>query len=257
MTADSPLDKTPLNVLSMEDNFSFSCHKGLTCFNSCCTNINLYLTPYDILRMKKRLGISSDEFLQTYTIPMFMKEIGHPIVILRMLDDMKKSCPFVSKQGCTIYEDRPWSCRVYPLDPLIHTSPEAPPEKHKFTTVDNKNCQGFHSTKQQSVRKWIETQNTAFYEKMMDMWSEVTLHEKMDSLEYLDETQQSFFHTASFNLDGFRELVLNSDFLDTFDIDKKLLSRIKKDDVELMKFGFQWLKHILYGENTVKKKNRQ
>ena len=257
MVTDSPLDKTSLTVLSIEDDFNFSCHKGLNCFNSCCTNINLYLTPYDIIRMKKRLGISSEEFLQTYTIPMFMKEIGHPVVIVRMTDDMKKSCPFVSKQGCTIYEDRPWSCRMYPLDPLIHRSDEASSEKHRFTIINNKNCQGFHSTKKQTVRKWIETQNTALYVKMMNLWAEVTLHPKMEVIEYLDETQQSFFHTASFNIDGFRELVLKSDFLDTFDIDKKLLTRIKKDDVELMKFGFQWLKHVLFGENTVKRKNRR
>ena len=35
----------------------FSCHKGIGCWNACCSNIDISLTPYDILRLKKRLGL--------------------------------------------------------------------------------------------------------------------------------------------------------------------------------------------------------
>lgn len=254
MSNGSTLEDKSLRVLSLEDSFNFSCHKGLGCFNSCCTNINLYLTPYDIVRIKKRLGINSEEFLDRYTIPLFMKEIGHPVVIVRMSDDMNKTCPFVSKQGCTIYEDRPWSCRIYPLDPLSEMSPGSSPEKRTFTIVDNKNCQGFQSTKNQSVRKWIETQKLAFYEKMMSLWAEITLHEKMASIEYLDDIQQSYFSVVSFNIDTYRKFVLSKDFQQSHELDKRLLSNLKKDDVELLKFGFQWLKLVLFGEQTMKRK---
>ena len=41
------------------DTFSFSCSKELECFNRCCRDINLFLTPYDILRIKRRLKIPS------------------------------------------------------------------------------------------------------------------------------------------------------------------------------------------------------
>jgi Fe-S-cluster containining protein len=256
METDSPLKNESLPIFSLDDNFTFSCHKGLKCFNSCCSNINLYLTPYDIVRMKKRLGISSEEFLQKYTIPLFMKEIGHPLIILRMLDDMNKICPFVSKKGCTIYEDRPWSCRIYPLDPISRMSSDLSSGKRVFTIVDNKKCEGFNSIKKQSVKKWIETQNVALYEKMMRLWAEITLHDKMELLEYLDETQQAYFYMASFNVDIFRKFVLSNEFSLSYEIDKKLLSRLKKDDVELLKFGFQWLKHMLFGESTLKKKSR-
>jgi len=48
--------------LAPEDKFSFSCHPGVSCFNHCCADINIVLTPYDIIRLKNRLGITSPEF---------------------------------------------------------------------------------------------------------------------------------------------------------------------------------------------------
>ena len=39
-----------------------------------------------------------------------------PIVVLKMKDVELKRCFFVSEEGCTVYEDRPWACRMFPLD---------------------------------------------------------------------------------------------------------------------------------------------
>ncbi|MDA8105377.1 MAG: YkgJ family cysteine cluster protein, partial [Nitrospiraceae bacterium] len=116
---------TSAEILGLDDTFSFGCNSGLTCFNKCCRDINLFLTPYDILRMKRRLRIPSGEFLRTYTFPLFPEEIGHPVILLKMLPDETKNCPFVSDQGCLIYDDRPWSCRSFPLEPVADTLPPA------------------------------------------------------------------------------------------------------------------------------------
>ncbi len=51
----------------LEDNsFSFACHPGLSCFTECCRDLRLALTPYDILRLKNRLGLASNDFLDQY-----------------------------------------------------------------------------------------------------------------------------------------------------------------------------------------------
>ena len=42
---------------------SSDCHKGIACFNKCCQSIDIMLAPYDILRLKKRLGMCPAEFL--------------------------------------------------------------------------------------------------------------------------------------------------------------------------------------------------
>ena len=50
-----------------ENTFKFRCYKEIKCFTKCCADLNLTLTPYDILRIKKRLDLPSDQFLNRYT----------------------------------------------------------------------------------------------------------------------------------------------------------------------------------------------
>ena len=54
-------------VLAFDDTFYFSCHPGIDCFTQCCQDVNILLTPYDIARMKNRLGMTSTEFLERHT----------------------------------------------------------------------------------------------------------------------------------------------------------------------------------------------
>ena len=53
--------------MELDGKFQFHCHPGVACFNACCKGIDIALTPYDILRLKNRLGISSTEFLVRHT----------------------------------------------------------------------------------------------------------------------------------------------------------------------------------------------
>jgi len=48
--------------------------------------------------------------------------------------------------------------------------------------------------------------------------------------------------------------VFESKFLDTFDIEEKRLEKIRNDDLEIMKLGFDYTKYILGIEETLKKK---
>lgn len=232
--------------LTMDDQFVFTCDKDLSCFNQCCRNINLYLTPYDILRMKKRLGMDSARFLDKYTIPLLMREIGHPVVILRMQDDVNHTCPFVTSQGCGIYEDRPWSCRTYPLEPICEEE-----GRKSYAIVSNHRCLGFNKGITSTVKKWRESQRLSYYEAMNKLWAEVTMNKWMDSIGTLDERQCEFFYLASFNLDGFKVEILNGNLPNPFPLNKRGLQSLKTDDVKLMKFAFHWLKTLLFGEDAI------
>ena len=101
--------------LGLDDKFTFACHPGVSCFNRCCNDVNIFLSPYDVLRMKKRLGMVSSDFLDKYALLPVQKDMKTPVVVLRMNDDESKACPFLTDEGCGIYSDRPWPCRMYPL----------------------------------------------------------------------------------------------------------------------------------------------
>ena len=101
--------------LGPDDTFKFSCHPGVSCFNHCCHDVNIFLSPYDVLRVRKRLGMGSAEFLQKHTLMPVQKDMKTPVVVLKMNDDDEKTCPFLEDRGCGVYTDRPWPCRMYPL----------------------------------------------------------------------------------------------------------------------------------------------
>src|SRR5271169_190596 len=101
--------------LTADSRFRFKCHKGTGCFTKCCSNIDILLTPYDIIRLKKRLGLTSGEFLERHVMIEIDEKTSHPFIFLKMNEDGQRNCPFVASEGCTIYMDRPANCRYYPL----------------------------------------------------------------------------------------------------------------------------------------------
>ncbi len=58
-------------------------------------------------------------------------------------------------------------------------------------------------------------------------------------------------------LDNFRRFVLESKFLDVFDVDPETIAAIKEDDVALMKFAFKYLKYLLVIEQSLKLKEQK
>ena len=53
--------------LKLDDCFKFECRPGIACFNKCCGDVNIFLSPYDVLRLKNQLGMSSGDFLDKHT----------------------------------------------------------------------------------------------------------------------------------------------------------------------------------------------
>lgn len=238
----------PAERLQNNDSFLFSCSREHACFNLCCRDINLFLTPYDILRLKRRLGVPSYEFLRTYTFPLFPAEVGHPVILMKMLPDETKNCPFVSEEGCMVYDDRPWSCRSFPLGPLSDS------DGQEFELVRRDFCLGVQSGKQHTVKKWRDTQNIAFYEEMNNEWKIITHHENFGSRDLLQGEARDMFFLGSYNIDEFRNVISQPGFLDSFDIERKVLRKILSDETALLRFAFRWLRNVLFGEDTLRRK---
>ncbi|MEW6235047.1 MAG: YkgJ family cysteine cluster protein [Candidatus Omnitrophota bacterium] len=236
--------------LTEKDSFCFHCHKQIPCFNKCCADVNIFLTPYDILRMKRRLGVSSEEFLDHYTILPIDRNQKYPIVLLKMLDTEDVRCPFVNPAGCTIYEDRPWACRMYPVG-LASPNDNESPEGKFFFLLEDPICEGFKEGKEWTIGEWIEDQGIEEYNELGELFKPIILHERMRDDSPLDPKKIELFHMVCYNLDAFRRFVFESRFLQMFEVDEETQKRIRDDDVELMKFGFEWLKFSLFGEKTI------
>jgi Fe-S-cluster containining protein len=241
--------------LDMDSEFKFSCHKNVSCFNKCCTDVNIFLTPYDIIRLKNNLNISSQEFLDEYTVLPIDKNQNHPVVMLKMKDDEEKSCHFVGPDGCTVYEDRPWSCRMFPIGIASPKESENTNNEEFYFLLQEDVCQGYYEVNHYTIKEWLKDQKVEDYNEMGDLYKEISLHDYFSKGKKLDPPKQEMFYTVCYNIDKFREFVFDSTFLNRFNIDDETKNKIKKDDTELLKFGYNWLKFCLYGEQTIKIKN--
>jgi hypothetical protein len=168
-----------------------------------------------------------------------------------MQDDGKKSCPFVGEEGCTVYQDRPWACRMYPLG-LASPREEKSTEKDDFFfLLKEEVCKGFDEDNEQSVREWIEDQQISLYNEMGRGFKEITLHSYFQEGKDLSPQKMEMFFMVCYNIDKFRDFVFKSTFLDKFEIDEETLEKIRDDDVGLLDFGYKWLKLALFGEKTL------
>ena len=241
--------------LGPDDSFQFSCHPGLSCFNKCCADVNVVLTPYDVLRMKRRLGISSTEFLDKYALLPINKEMKTPLVLLRMRDNEDKSCQFLTESGCGIYSDRPWPCRMYPLGLAAQKdTPDGWRGDRFYFLLEEKGCMGFNEQKRWKVREWLEEQGLEDYDEWGEAFKELSLHQYFEEGGVLSPEKMHMLFTACYDLDKFREFVFESTLLQRFEIDEDFVAEMRYDDESLLRFAFLWLRFSLFGEPTVKVK---
>lgn len=237
--------------LKKTDKFKFACHCNVSCFNECCGDVNIFLTPYDVLRLKNKLGIDSQEFLDKYTILPIDHNQKLPVVVMRMQDNEKKNCFFVSKDGCTVYNDRPWACRMYPLGLASPGETSAKLNEEFYFLLQESICQGFKEDKEWTIEQWMENQGIAEYDKQGELYKEVYTHPYLERTPELTPQKIDMFFLASYNLDKFRDFIFKSSFLQKFQVEPEVLDKIKTDDEELLKFGFRWIKFALFGEKTM------
>ena len=221
--------------------FKFTCSPGVPCFTQCCRDVTIVLTPYDLMRLKNKLGISSDEFLEKYTVTLTKKNRLIPMVVLKMNEEDKK-CPFVSEGGCTVYEDRPWACRMFPLDMN---------EDGTFHLItDASRCKGLEEDQKCRIADWLVEQGLPVYDQMNTLFSQVTNPLRAQDFDIDNPKIYQMVFMALYNLDRFRDFVFGSTFLDRFEVEKVKIEKIKRSDLELLKFAFDWIKFGIFGQKT-------
>jgi Fe-S-cluster containining protein len=242
-----------LTVLSPGDNFRFACHPGLECFTRCCRGITIFLTPYDILRMKNALSISSESFLKQYTASL-IGDSGFPVVFLKMGDDASQSCPFVTPRGCEIYDHRPWACRIYPLKPESTKLTEKA-DKAYYSVMDVPFCLGKFEDTVTTVSEWQEEQGIPLYLEMEKKFKKITMNDFLADKKIVNRKIQDMYYMACYDLDRFRRFVFESTFLERFEASPEEVAQIQHDDVALYQFAMKWLEYGLIGQQEFKVKS--
>jgi uncharacterized protein len=215
----------------------FDCRPGVACFNTCCRDVNIFLSPYDILRMKTRLGIPSQTFLRRHTRTLLPGQGKIPVIQLEMQGGEKR-CPFVSPAGCSIYEDRPWACRMYPLDKSE--------ENGEYTfIVEEDRCLGRREPTEWSIGDWFAEQGLPAYEETDERFRIVTQYPRLREAGIDHPEVRRMFWMACYDLDTFRRFVFGTRFLRMFDIEPAVVESIRTDDFVLLELALRWVQYGL------------
>jgi Fe-S-cluster containining protein len=239
--------------LGPDDTFKFRCHPGVSCFNTCCADVNIFLSPYDVLRLTERLGITSTEFLEKYALLPVQKDMNTPVVLLRMNDDEAKSCQFLTKDGCGVYTDRPWPCRMYPIGLATSRDTEDGWRGERFYfLLKESSCQGHQDEREITVQQWMDEQEVDAYDEWGEAFKELSLHKFFDDYGPLPPSKMEMFFNATYDLQKFREFVFGSTLLERFDVDEDFIHQMKTSNEALLRFGFLWIRFAVFGEPTMK-----
>ncbi len=238
--------------LTGQTKIKFSCHKGISCFNACCKQADITLAPYDILRLKKRFGNSSEDFLKTYTVPYKMDQDGVPGVKMRTTDE--GACVMLDgDNGCGVYEDRPTVCRYYPVALLNLREKDSSEAQEFYSMVREDHCKGHEEDREISIEDYRKEQGCEEFDLRNRDWYKLILKKKSagPGVGRLSDMSLQMFFMASYNLDMFRRFVLSDKFRETYKMNDTFYQAVEKDDLILQDFGFQFLRQVLFGERSI------
>jgi Fe-S-cluster containining protein len=231
--------------LEVDQSFRFNCHPKVSCFNKCCADLDLVLHPFDILRLRQALKIGSLDFMARYTEVEAARGTGFPQVSMKMLEEQNGVCPFVSPQGCTVYDHRPGACRTYPLGRGASLD-----DDHQvvvqYVLVQEEHCQGFCEDISWKVNDWLSDQGLEVYNQFNDRHL-VLMTNWLEKGNPLTRDQFGLVFMALYHLDELLIRIKNGNWLERQDLDEQRKNAILNEEPARLAFAFDWVESVLVG----------
>lgn len=236
-----------IDPISPADCFQFDCHPGVPCFNQCCRDLVQALTPYDIVRLKQALGMSSEEFIAQYAVVHDGPATGLPVASLRFTDNADRTCPFVSSEGCRVYDHRPGSCRLYPLARAIQRSRSDGTLSEHYALLKEAHCRGFEENRSQEVGQWVTRQGLTEYLQMSDALLElISLKNRLRPgplpADLAKQVRLAFYNVENLKAQAFDGCLEG--------LDARGLGPLpdQGDDGKWLLWGLRWIRCLVFGD---------
>lgn len=175
----------------------------------CCTNMEIFLNPFDILQIASKTNSSTSEIIDKYILFLEDKESGLRRPIFK--NARIGLCSFNHEKLCSIHENRPLSCRMFPLARI----------KGEFYLQQAEFCQGLKVVSKIELSDYLSEDDGMEYIKSADIY-----HEIIENLKnhYPDMIKNKYYfdllNIIIFDIDYF----YNNELNDINNIDKLKLS---------------------------------
>ncbi len=239
--------------LQTKDSFHFRCHPGVPCFLVCCSNVRMLLYPYDVLRLKQCLRMHSADFLARHVE---LCEGSHPYfpgLKLRLSEQEGNPCPFLTEDGCGVYQDRPSACRTYPLERGVRKETLQAGLTSLYFLTRHPWCKGHEESHQYTLRQWEREQELYDWNLYNDYWAELDAFFSRNPWagEGKAGPLQQLAFMVCYNIDAFRAYTEEHRLVDQYRLQKGERRMLQNSDAALLVFGFKWLEGVLGGRKQL------
>jgi Fe-S-cluster containining protein len=251
------------------EQFWFSCHPKVPCFNACCSDLNMPLMPYDVLRLCQGLSMSSNQFIEEFSIPGCYDDTGFPLLHLSMEATPGKPCPFLTEKGCGVYENRSAACRTYPLGRAVMPAEgyekaalddSAPvPLVERYFLVREDHCKGFAEKAAWTTDTWLGDQGLENYNRMNDRYMRlISRFKAVADGALLSEKHATMALMCLYQQDSFLSFIKQVDLFGHLDFQgdwgamarEEVVALLENDPEKRLSFAFDWLELVLFGRTA-------
>jgi len=150
-------------LLGPGDKFQFGCEKR----GDCCRDRHehpILLSVYDVFRLRQHLKVSGQEFAEKYGRTLLGAHSQLPLMILRndWTDKRreKSSCVNLKDNKCSVYENRPLVCRLYPVGRALD-----PDRNSYFMLTKTDGCCPTGCGQEHTIEEWLtKAEAESFFE---------------------------------------------------------------------------------------------
>ncbi len=232
-----------VDPLPPDEPFRFTCHPGVACFGDCCSDLQLMLHPYDVLRLRQALGQASDHFLEHHADIEAAPGSGFPQVSLRMREGGDRPCPFVREGACTVYEDRPGACRSYPVGRGAQLDEDGRVQvEHLLVREDH--CRGFDAGETWTAERWLADQRVAEYLRSNDRHLRLVAR-WLKEREVLGPGPRRLVTLALYRPDVLGERIRDGRWPDGEPLPEGQEAAILEDEAARLHHAFDWVESVL------------
>jgi uncharacterized protein len=241
-------------AIEPDRSFRFACHPGVPCYNACCSKLKLPLTPYDVLRLRRELELSFQEFLHRFGTVVFAPDTGLPAMRLKMLGDKAGSCPFLTPRGCSVYPNRPGACRTYPVGRAATV--ENGTLCRRYFLIQEPHCHGFKEGPSWTPEEWMSDQGTGPYNRSNDRYVQLMSGLRARGMS-IPPRKSGMALMALYGLDEFRPFLLRLGVMEKLGLGQERSAAILDDEEKILDFGFDWMNKFLFGDSQAFNQERR
>lgn len=101
--------------IGVDEPFKFRCTQ---CGKCCINRDDILLSPYDVFRVAKELGLTPKAFVEEYCETYLGQTSKMPIVRLMPRGEIKR-CPLLKDKKCSVHKVKPTVCAMFPIGRTI------------------------------------------------------------------------------------------------------------------------------------------